>query len=208
MQAKRQIKIDLKCHWKDGKIILFHLLKQTLGVSELTGLCYQTLWAKHCCWLININVTAIDCLYVLPTLIKARSWVCTLCITLKPCWHAAHSFLNIYSSKDHPHSEHTIAKAFPLLPSPYSPSSPCPVGISVKWPVSSPSLWSQPQITNSRRKSHRQDFDKGKDVLLERLDLKAIMNTSLLLLQQHSTNHIHWCSASQSDSEGSILSTV
>lgn len=37
MQAKRQIKIDLNCHWKYGKTILFHLLKQTLGVSELAG---------------------------------------------------------------------------------------------------------------------------------------------------------------------------
>jgi len=43
-------------------------------------------------------MTAIDCLYLLHTLIKAESLVHTLSITQEPCWHAAHSFLNVYSS--------------------------------------------------------------------------------------------------------------
>lgn len=85
----------MNCHWKYGKIILFHLLKQALGVSELTGLRYQTHWARHCWSLTSINVMATDC--HLAHVNQAKSWGCTLCVAHKPCWHPAHSFPNVPS---------------------------------------------------------------------------------------------------------------
>lgn len=205
MQAKREIKIDSKCHRKYGKRILFRLLKQTLGVSELTGLHYQTLRARHRCSLININMTAINCLYLLQALIKAKSWVCTLYTPHRPRWHAARPSQMFSAAFPCWRPSLLRAKAFPLLPPPCSALQTAALNTQCH-------LWSWPQIIDSRRKTQvarRKGLCRTKGCPLpERWDLKGTTNTSSPPFPQRSADRPRWRLQSQSRPEGRILSTV
>lgn len=134
MQAKRQIKIDLNCHWKYGKTILFHLLKQTLGVSELAGHHKQTLWARHCCSLIKINMTAIPLEGISQSPKLSVHLACPSQTLLELC-----PFLPKCSEQHSPPSN-----AFSLSVSPSSPV----LNLSATF-----SLWSWPQAMSSRFKA-------------------------------------------------------
>lgn len=179
----------MNCHWKYGKIILFHLLKQALGVSELTGLRYQTHWARHCWSLTSINVMATDCLYLLHTLIKPKAEGAP-CVSLTSpagtppipsqmfpaefaCWRC--SVLQTQRSK-----------VPPRQPPASIPRSAC----ALNYQRHCASSFSLKSATNDELKTQNPGrWWKGvlrSKVLPEGLDLRAIINSmSVLLWQQH-----------------------
>lgn len=89
--------------------------------------------------------------------------------------------------------------AFPVQPVPWI----------IKCTVPSPSLWSQPQMMNSRCKTqviYGKGSYKEKEVLPERLNLKAIINSMPLPLWRRGSTVAP--AGLQSDLEGRLLSTV
>lgn len=71
----------LCCHQKHAKIIFSHLLSAAPVISEQTGFLSSHLINRHHKQLININMTGVDWMSLLQTIIKARSGIQTLANT-------------------------------------------------------------------------------------------------------------------------------